>query len=549
MKARSLCFFILFLIAFSFGLNLGAQNIHDPNSQIYSDIDIWFTRGYVRSFLPLIRPYPAPLVNEILREVIQNGDLQSRTRAEEYLFMISPESRALHFGAFGRLEGRGSDYGLMFTPFVEGNFHLSDILGASYNYSIYTITDVDGERFNAPGTYSPYPDLVDDTADIGRLKIRQNWTSLIYLGTSNTYVQAGLSRSSIGPFYDNGIVVGPQVPNAGHLSFVYYRPSWSFEMLFQTITASDDWGANQYSNKYNLIHYLTYRPSGNMELGFVQGITWGGRFETMYLVPFSFLFSSQSIFGFEDNAFIGLHLRWRPMDNLLVNTQLYVDDFSFNNIFSGNLEIKAAAMAGITWTPRGSLLSRLDFDYTMVMPYTYSHWNQNELTYQNPPGSGGIPNNLNYTHRGRNLGPDLEPNSDRVSIRTVWNLFPGIALNASGYLMRHGNASLGNPNLSANDHDGSIFDDGWSSAGGRTMLGLGSFLTQSVLDIRVGGGFGVIYTINTNFGTFSVTGDYAAEYGWNRSVRSGEGASTRGGPVSGNNGLFHFWSIGAKWSF
>jgi hypothetical protein len=45
-------------------VSLNAQVVHDPNDAIYRDIDRWSVRGYILGSLPLIRPYPAQLIDE-----------------------------------------------------------------------------------------------------------------------------------------------------------------------------------------------------------------------------------------------------------------------------------------------------------------------------------------------------------------------------------------------------------------------------------------------------------------------------------------------------
>ena len=541
--------FFLLLLVILFSSHLAAQNIHEPNSEIYRDIDNWFVQGYITSFLPLIRPYPWPLIESILKEVIERGDAPARDRASVYHSSLTPGGRFISPGLETHLQGNANDSAVLAAPFAEGIFHIHDMLSTSFHIAFYGLSDTNGERFNVPGSYSPYPDLIPDWSDIGSFTIQQNWTSITGFGTSNVYIQAGLARTSFGPFYDNSIVIGPQAPRAGHISFIYYQPLWSFEMLFQSLTAADDFGNGRFTSKYNIIHSVNFRPINNLEFGFQQTMVYGDRLELTYLVPFSFLFATESMFGFKDNAFMGFHIRWRPINNLLINTQVYVDDFHFNNILQGILEAKAAAEIGISWTPVNSFLSRLNFDYTMVLPYTYTHWNRPEQYITD------VPNYLNYTHMGRSIGPDLHPNSDRFSLRTNWNFHSAINLNLSAYLTRHGNASMSM--INANDEfdelrDGSIFDDGWgiSSRSGkeeRIMPGFGDFLSQSVLDIRLGGGFSIIWTIPTDFGIFELIGEYGTEYGWNRRVPVD--STVRGGPLYGNNGLEHFWSIGGRWSW
>ena len=561
MKSKVFRLFFLAVLAAA----LGAQTIHEPNNDIYKDIDRWAVQGYVRQFLPLIQPYPAPLIDKILSEVITNGDADARAKAAKYKSVTEPGSRGIHVGVLGYIQGgkiqddSGKTFTLIGAPLAEGLLRINNLLSASYNLSMYGYTgDGKGERYNVPGTYNPYPDFISDVASIGPFEIRQEWTSLMAIGKSNVYFQAGLARTSVGPFYDNGVVVGPQAPRAGHFSFVYYQPRWSFEMLFQTLTATDDFGQEKFADKYNVIHTFLFRPIENLELGFMEAVVWGKRIDPLYLVPFSYLFASQAMAGFDDNSFIGLHVRWRPIDTVLLKTQVYIDDFPFNGIFSGNQKYKLAGELGGSWAPKRSFLSKLDFDYTAVLPYCYTHWAvPDDTRYNGYDGTSydtPVANYLNYTHLGRNIGPDLEPNSDRISVRSSWKTIPSIDLNLSVYFTRHGNASEGKPELDQNIHDGSIFDDGatdpWitldpNNHSVKNPYENLQFLNQDVIDTRIGGGFGVTWTIPipAQFGVLKLSGGYGAEYGWNRSTYG----DAR--PIKDNNGLEHFWSIGGMYSW
>jgi hypothetical protein len=226
---------------------------------------------------------------------------------------------------------------------------------------------------------------------------------------------------------------------------------------------------------------------------------------------------------------------------LQVNAQFYVDDFHFNDIvrLQFNTKYKLAAEAGIVWAPVHGYLSTLSADYTMVFPYMYTHWN----TPDEDRYAGG-PNYLNYSHMGRNLGTDLQPNSDRISVRTTWRTLPNLDLSLGAYFTRHANASenvipggySNNPdNAKDKDeyHDGTIFDDGDTIEGNNYSYL--RFLIQDTIDTRVAGSLGIIWTIPTKFGAFSLNVDYALEYGWNRNLEKN------------NNGLANYWSIGGSW--
>jgi hypothetical protein len=135
---------------------------------------------------------------------------------------------------------------------------------------------------------------------------------------------------------------------------------------------------------------------------------------------------------------------------------------------------------------------------------------------------------------GRNLGTDLEPNSDRISVRSNWRTLPNIDLSASAYFTRHANASEGADYGSYPSNPvGTIFDDG-DMEEGNNYEHL-HFLTQDTIDTRIAGGLGIKWSLPVSFGTFSINADYVLEYGWNRDC------------IKDNDGVTNYWSLGGSW--
>jgi hypothetical protein len=511
---------------------LDAQVINDPNDTIYKDIDRWAIRGYITDPLPLIRPYPAQLFDTLLLQVIDRGNAEAREKAARYHAAIAPGSPMIHPGLTATMEGLDDDLAAEGAPFIDGVVRLRDWISGAYSLFVYGATKTPGNELNVPLTYSPYPDLVSDWAEAGPFKIMPDWTSLLALGRSHFYLQAGLSRSSFGPFYETGTVVSAQAGRAGHFSLNYRQPSWSFEMMLLSLTASDDFGSGQFPEKYLVLHSINFNPRFNLEFGFLESVIWGGRIELLYLPPFIQLFAAQSMSDFGDNSFLGFFLRWNPVRNTQFLTQLYVDDLHFNDLirFQFNTKYKLAGEAGFQWAPPEGPLASLAADYTFVFPYMYTHWNTpDSKRYQK-----GTPNYFNYSHMGRNLGTDLEPNSDRFILKSLWRTLPDLDLSLSFYFTRHGNPSLDADMKTEERHDGSIFDDGVPRDNTNNYSTL-HFLTQSILDTRLGGGLGLSWFLPLAYGTVSFNADYVIEYGRNRNM------------TRGSNGLTHYWSIGASW--
>ncbi|GHV70300.1 hypothetical protein AGMMS49928_17560 [Spirochaetia bacterium] len=519
---------------------INAQVLHDPNDPLYRDIDRWAAQGRFTSTLPFVRPYPAQLLETLLEEVISRGNGADQAKAAAYKKAIATPERFIHAGARGSIEGQNGEKAMEVALFADGIIRPLPLLGMSYSYFLYGATKEPGDEYTVPGSYSPYPDMVSDQANIGPFNFMHNWTSAIAVGTGDIYFQAGLNRTSFGPFYENSVVIGPQAARAGHFGVNFRQPKWSFEILLLALTASDNLGQGMYPNKYMFLHSLNFRPIPSLELSFVESVIWGERLDLLYLIPFNNLFASQSMGDFGDNSIMGFNVRWAAFQDTLLLLQVYVDDFHVNDMIrlKLNTKYKLAAEAGFTWSPQKSPLLSLSADYSLVFPYMYTHITspyEDRYGFKDDGSDAGpaAVNYVNYAHMGRNLGPDLQPNSDRISLRTRWQALPGLEVSGSAYLTRHGNPSAGVDDMDYGRHDGSIFDDGNRDKdpydNNYRYL---HFLTQDVIDTRLGAGIGLGWTLPVSFGEFTFSAGYVLEYGWNR------------GFDTSDDSFVHYWSLG-----
>jgi len=531
---------IALLAAAALVLPSWTQSLHDPNDPIYADIDRWAGLGYIR-MLPPVRPYPLQLVDEMLEAVIRKGDGPSRTKAESYRAALARGARPLHVGGTGTLRGEGEDLTLEGAPFIDGSLRLEDWLVFSYSYYMYAATRTPGTQIEIPGVYSPYNDLIVDNARVGPFKIMPDWTSNASFGSAGFYATAGLNRGAFGPFFDNGVVLGPQAARAGHLSWVYRTPSFVLSTLLLGLNATDTLGEGRYPNKHLIVHSIDFSPLRNLEIGFYESVVWGNRFEYLYLLPMSQYFAAQSLVGFEDNSFLGFHAKWKPLPGFSLLADVYADDLSFKDMVRLKLDTKYkfAGQLGLRYTPVSGFLSGVALDYTAVMPYMYTHIaTEREDRYGYNGGTPSV-NFLNYTHQGVGIGADLAPNSDRVSIRAAFKISPNLSVAALAELTRHGNASEGVAGIVDTDnHDGSINDDGYTDDPTNpkaTFQTTTRFLTQDTIETKLRGGLGFSFSIPTSFGLFSAGADYVVEYGWNRNL------------APGDNGFAQYYALTGSW--
>ncbi|HOX91917.1 MAG TPA: hypothetical protein PLC54_03280, partial [Spirochaetales bacterium] len=517
---------------------LSAQSLYDPYSTIYRDLDIWAGRGYIDS-LPPVRPYPPQLVEELLTSVMERGDGPSADAAAAYYHALLPGARPVLKGG---VTGVGDTVVPVIRAGLAADFAIEDWLAVSLAYDAWALKQAVGEETLVPGVYSPYPDMVNDTSNIGSFIVLQNYNAVMSVGSGSLYFQAGLNRGSFGPFPDNGIVLGSQAPHAGHFSLVYRGHRWTASMLYLALSASNQFGTDRYPNKHMVLHSFDFMVLPGLELGFFESVIYGDRFETLYLAPFNFLFQAQGVAGFYDNSLLGLHGTWRVSPDIKLMCQVYVDDIGFNDLakLRFDTKYKFAGQAGLAWTPVSGPLSSLELDYTAIMPYMYTH-NGNlsaaDFANEDPSTANAKPIYSNYLHMGKSLGADLLPNSDRLSIRTLWYLFPLTKLRLGAEFMHHGNASS-NSGIS-NDttfNNGDYHDDGRDDNGNATFQDTTRFLTQSLLETTLRGSLGLEFALPTKLGRFALDADVVLEYGWNR------------GLVSGDCGLSVLYSISASWS-
>lgn len=467
-SAFALCFVFISL----FSIALSAQVAADLSGELYDDLEFWLERGYI-SNLPPVRPYPAQLLVPLLEQAARKGTADDRERAEGYLERLgsgfslhasgSSEIRTGSKGFFSETGGGFTADGFI-APSVSGSLRL-DVLATD---------QADGQLI--PAYSRERLDYNLDWADIDlggtTFLIKQSLASTVAFGSESAWFQAGITRSSYGPFFDSGGIVSASAPHAGHFSFTWRARSFTYNALLLQLVASTDRGTGKFTDKFFYLHGITFRPASWLEIGAFESAIWGGRFDLIYLLPLKELYYAQSMTGFADNSLFGLTLDLTPVGNTRFSLTLNVDDLHFNNMvrFKFDTKYKLSLQYGAAWSPDFRWLRRLTASHLLVMPYMYTH-------IDTPDAND--PNYQNYTHLGTNLGAELQPNSDRIAAGWTARPLPFLDLSANGVYIRHGNASEGWDILNG---DGTIWDPGYDSADQPTFQGHTRFLEQPVLE-------------------------------------------------------------------
>ncbi len=529
-----------------------AQCIIDPQDRLYQLITVWEEKGYV-SRLPLLRPYPINLTEKILATVIAKGDPVEVAIAQDYLDRLKTE------------RDRTAPDKLLPSPF---GLKLGNSFWTTFDELIYdlrpTIT-VQGAFFEifsfsgfatmgfqlGNGDPAPFYTRISDegksgggAALVGGMSFdgRNLGLGAIFLGTEDLYMQAGIMRSSFGPFYDHGIILGPHCPGAGHISFTW-NTGWltvtSILLIVNPLyVENEDSGLKTLTSSYNTdpshthtlsyekyvaLHTFTFYPFDWWNFGIIEAVVFGGRFNPAYLFPLQHMPYTQLLFGDQDSSYLGIFNRFTLPGNFRLDVMFYLDDFNFNKFVGGEGTLfdlnsgqnKFALQAGLTWTPRIERLRRISFDYTMITPFTFTH------------NSTAVVNYLNYTHDDSGIGSILQPNSDQLYLSIFMQPASFLCLDFFSRFIRHGDPSEGYAGAGMGDY----WDDGRDNTGTVYFFGPMQFLTQSILEKIFQVGLSAEFRIKLGFGVLMLGAGYTFEYGWDRNL------------VSGNDGARHYINL------
>lgn len=546
------------LLAGLMAAGLAAQNFADPRDAVYDDLDNWSSRRLVGN-LPDQRPYSLQTIKPLLEVVLEHpaATAVDRRRAGDYLRRIDD---GFHAGVQGRLRTSDGAAG----PYWHANaeFEMAGLptewLGAVFDFQVYLLDRSNGtQESDYTGQAEDY---LEDWASMGEsgVLIRQMAHTYVAVGEMGGSLQGylGYGRQSVGDFSKNGIVIGSQGSSSGRLSFQLDLPEFTFAYgLYELVATADaDTPAAQPSSgKHVFYHSLDAHVAPWLDLGLYESVVTGPYVDPLYFIPLSVFFQLQGAGGFEDgNSLIGLDFKLKPFEGFDVKGTVYVDDLHWNDIvsFDWDTKWKLAFQTGLSWSPAmkevSDWLRRLDFDYTAVMPYMYTHYDG---------GNGGSANFTDYTNRGANFGPDLQPNSGRWSLAGSFSLLDDPLwgrLNADLglVLVSHGNASA-----DITSGNGTITDPGYLDGQPTfqppfvdpTGQPYTRFLTQDVLEHVFQTRLGLSYTLSHGqtkdqvkdraWGSTSLDLGYTYEHVWNA------------GLVEGAEADHHYLSLGVSWLY
>lgn len=423
-------FIAIFIIMGLCVFSQAAVDIFDP---LYEDIRIWEKRGLLND-LSSLRPYPLQEIERILNIVIEKGTEKQIKKAQEYKKRLF--GSVFHYGGMAELGIKvpKKQRDILLAPLLDMNISIHRLFTASAHANFSLLNKLPKQE-GLPAFQFSKRDIMKDSTSIGSFSLLPMFNSGVAVGTPEYYFTAGMARTSFGPFDENNILIGEQAFHSGQFIFVVNKEKFTYNQALLAISASNDRGESYFPQKFTAAHSITYRPLPWISIGLVDIITYGGRFEPIYLLPLSVFFVGQSIYNFADASMLGLTLTVKPIKGLKIDAVLLADDIGFNEIvkFKKDAKWRMAGQFGVSYAmPKDHWFCFADINYTLVTPYCYTSIHNNDRKK---------PNYENYTHNGEPLGSNLPPNSDRIKVKAQFRPLEGLAINVSNAFIRHANVT------------------------------------------------------------------------------------------------------------
>ena len=413
----------------------------EPTLDFYESARQWQVKGYV-DFLPQISPYPASVVKEILDAVIEGGTESDAETAKYYYekYFGKQWHVGLEAGANLKVSNGDNNFEKFFfvEPSVFGDVLIKDWLSLGYNLGL-NIHNNGTESAELLRLFENEPlNTWGDAASIGPAD--GNWDMVAGLNVGTSTINGILGANRLGYsniFGHDSIIMNPNSCHMNNLVVNYAAKKWQYSQSISQIAAANFIGEFT-ANKFMAFHSIRFTPIKKLSISYFEAGVFGDRFDPSYLIPAPYILL-QGMFDAGDNDIYGLNFEFRPIDRLEAALTFAIDDISVDDWGKGNFDskFKAALQTGVIYTPASDFCKKLSLDYTLVLPYMYSHW-INSPSNEAPIAKDTF-NYQDFTNHGVCVGSNLPPNSDRIHFEVSFEPVKRLKLLCSTNFIRHAN--------------------------------------------------------------------------------------------------------------
>ncbi len=421
---------------------MSAQIVVNPNADFYESARQWQVKGYV-GFLPQISPYNAATIKEILDAVIENGSPADAETAQYYYtkYFGKEWHAALEAGGDVKLSDKSgaNDKFVFIEPSFYGDISFKDWLTLGYDLGLNLHNKGTASKEMLKIFQNDPLDTWGDGADIGPLEGNWDMTGGLNLGTSVVGGMVAANRMGFSNIFGHdNIIVNPNSYHMNNFVFNYASEKWQYSQSISQIAAAN-YNSEFTANKFLAFHSIRFTPIKQLSISYFEAAIVGNRFDPSYLIPAPFILL-QGMFDAGDNDIYGLQLEYKPFNRFEAALTFAIDDISVDDWAKGDFDskFKAALQTGVIYTPDSDFCRKLSIDYTIVLPYMYSHW-INSPDHDTEDVENKAYNYQNYTNRGVCIGSNLRPNSDRIHFEILFEPARRFKLNLATDFMRYAN--------------------------------------------------------------------------------------------------------------
>ncbi len=447
---------LIVFILFCFAANLCFSQVSvDPTDEFYKYALSWESRGIV-SEVPPMRPYPLANVKAILETVMENGSEKDKAIASEIYERVTkkPISFSLEttFQVKHEIEEKDNEdktdkdtssdteKRVALYPAIKGDLGLkNDFVSFGYNFGL-SISNAEDLDF-MPQYSNSLHDSIFDASSVGSIDIFLDVNTAFSVGYKNLFFQGGIYRNGYSSYLNEGLAINDTSYHSGNLSFTYLNEKLSYTQSMSMIGATSTYDGDIDTlspDKIMAFHSIGYEVFDFFKVSFYESAIYGDRTDLSYALPVPFMVA-QGIGGASDNLAMGLLIDIKPAPGVLWETDIMADDFPMDDFLKLDFDSKyrLAVRSGLIYTPANSFLDRLNFNYTAILPYTYSHWQ-----YSSSEGSDITSSTINYqnsTNAGVLIGSQYEPNSDAIKFSVDLRPISRLTISIDTTFIRHGN--------------------------------------------------------------------------------------------------------------
>ena len=260
--------------------------------------------------------------------------------------------------------------------------------------------------------------------------------------TKSVAIEFGHGKHFIG----NGIrslLLSDYSTNYFYLKFNTRIWKFHYQNLFAElapVTGSLNPGDKVLPKKYMANHYLSFKPTKNIEIGIFEAVVFAreDHFEFQYLNPVILYRTVEQFLDSPDNVLIGLNGKWNIKNRIQLYGQFLLDDFKLSKLTDGSgwWANKIGLQAGIKYVNIAGI-DHLDgqIEYNRVRPYTYSH---RDSLSEFPELS-----TANYSHHSQPLAHPLGANFSEVVLNLRYRPTKNIFINGRVVSAKYGQDPVG----------------------------------------------------------------------------------------------------------